>query len=216
MPETHPSDTLKDIKQMMERSSRFISLSGLSGISAGCCALVGAWFAQQHLLQHNYKIIRNEATPFSDEYGHLDLPGILNHPLFMVAITTFAAAFILAFLFTYWRSKKNDVAIWGLMAQRLMLSVSLPMMVGGLFLLKLIDAGFYGMIAPGSLIFYGLAILNASKYTFPETQYLAYAIIITGVICLWFLTSGIYFWAFGFGICHIIYGAAMWYKYERN
>src|SRR5881398_1011059 len=38
-------DTLKDIKRMMERSSRFISLSGLSGIAAGVCALVGAWLA---------------------------------------------------------------------------------------------------------------------------------------------------------------------------
>ncbi len=212
----HPSETLKEIKQMMERSSRFISLSGLSGISAGCCALVGAWFAQQHIQQNNYKLHENKTTPFGENNGHLDFPVILNHPLFMIAVTTFAAAFIFAFLFTYWRSKKNDVAIWGVMAQRLMLSVSLPMMVGGLFLLKIIDAGLYVLVVPGSLIFYGLAILNATRYTFPETQYLAYAIITTGVISLWFLTSGLYFWAFGFGICHIVYGAAMWYKYERS
>jgi predicted lysophospholipase L1 biosynthesis ABC-type transport system permease subunit len=42
-------ETLQDIKRMMERSSRFISLSGLSGISAGICALAGAWIARPYV-----------------------------------------------------------------------------------------------------------------------------------------------------------------------
>ena len=33
---------LAEIRSLMERSSRFISLSGLSGVGAGVCALVGS------------------------------------------------------------------------------------------------------------------------------------------------------------------------------
>jgi hypothetical protein len=74
----------------------------------------------------------------------------------------------------------------------------------------------YDLIPAASLIFYGLALINGSKYTLGEVRYLGFAQLITGFIALWFVGSGLYFWAFGFGILHIIYGVAMWWKYERR
>jgi hypothetical protein len=94
--------------------------------------------------------------------------------------------------------------------------VSIPMIAGGVFLLKLIVEGTYGVVAPGCLIFYGLALLNGSKYTLGEVRYLAYCEIILGIASCWFIGWGLYFWAIGFGVLHIVYGAFMLNKYERK
>jgi len=213
--QNHHLDTLQDIKQMMERSSRFISLSGLSGIAAGSCALVGAWFANERI--SNYKFETGpDFNADRGEYIFKDSGSLLFNQLFLIAVITFFAAFFLAFIFTYLRSRKTNTPIWGTTAQRLMINVIVPMATGGIFLLALIKNGVYVFIAPGCLIFYGLAVLNASKYTLSETVYLAYSLILMGVINLWFTEYSIYFWALGFGLFHIIYGTVMWWKYERN
>ena len=211
--QNHHLDTLNDIKQMMERSSRFISLSGLSGIAAGTCALAGAWCANKVIKEGKYPVagIRNMAS--GDET--MRLIELLNNELVRIAGTTFIAAFVLAFIFTYWRSKKTNTPVWGTQARRLMINVAIPMIAGCIYLFALIQSKTYGLIAPGCLIFYGLALLNASKYTLYEIRYLAISEILLGIINLWFIESGIYFWALGFGVLHIIYGTVMWWKYER-
>jgi hypothetical protein len=206
------SNELKNIKQMMERSSRFISLSGLSGIAAGICALAGAWVANS-LINANTTLDLRQSATLPDSIMHGDF---FNSRLMQVAILTFIAAFLSAFIFTYRRSKKTNVPIWGTTAKRLMVSVSVPMIAGGIFLLALIKNGVYEFVAPGCLIFYGLGLLNAGKYTLPEIRYLGYAEIILGLLCLCFTGDGLYFWAAGFGLLHIIYGVFMWRKYEMK
>lgn len=220
MHQPKPLETLQDIKQMMERSSRFISLSGLSGIAAGCCALVGAWFAYD-VIDHSYfSYATGEArykgiNPAAEKIGHVSLSEFMGHRLFHIAIMTFIAAFILAFLFTYIRSRKNNTPLWGHTAQRLMLNVTIPMLVGGIYLWRMIEQGIFGLIAPGCLIFYGLALVNASKYTLKEVRFLGFGQIVLGIVNLWFIGYGIFFWALGFGVLHIVYGIFMWWKYEK-
>lgn len=213
--QNHHLDTLKDIKNIMEQSSRFISLSGLSGIAAGICALVGAWFAHGIIDDNRYAelTLKHIGRSVDDSISLTDWMG---NALVQIAAVTFIAAFVLAFIFTYLRSKKTNTPIWGHTAKRLMINVMVPMIAGGIYLLKLIENGSYGYIAPGCLIFYGLAVLNASKYTLHETRYLGYSEILLGIISLWFIGYGIYFWAIGFGILHIVYGVFMWWKYERS
>lgn len=208
-------DALTDIRQMMERSSRFISLSGLSGVAAGVCALVGAYFA--------YGIINPihlegsvKAEGIKETFQPQTLRDFMGNKLFMIALVTFIAALVLAFAFTWLRSHKNNVPVWGAAARRLMVNVSIPMIAGGIYIFKLIEYGTYGLIAPGCLLFYGLALLNASKYTLGEIKYLGYIQIVLGLISCWFIGYGLYFWAAGFGLMHIIYGILMWYRYERN
>lgn len=208
-------DALTDIRQMMERSSRFISLSGLSGVAAGVCALVGAYFA--------YGIINPihlegsvKAEGIKETFQPQTLRDFMGNKLFMIALVTFCAALVLAFAFTWLRSHKNNMPVWGAAARRLMVNVSVPMIAGGIYIFKLIENGTYGLIAPGCLLFYGLALLNASKYTLGEIKYLAYVQIVLGLISCWFIGYGLYFWAAGFGLMHIIYGILMWYRYERN
>jgi len=204
-------ETLQDIKKMMERSSRFISLSGWSGIAAGICALAGAWVA--HIKIEQYKTTMVSENTNNDIFN-FSQAGLLPE-LIIIAALTFFSAFIFAFIFTYLRSKKTGIPLWGLTAKRLFLNTVIPMLVGGLVILRMMQLGDYELVASSCLVFYGLALLNASKYTFDEIRYLGYAELILGLICLWQNGNGLYFWAAGFGVMHIIYGAVMWWKYER-
>ena len=199
-------EELQHIKQMMERSSRFISLSGWSGIAAGICALIASFIAKRQI--DNW-ITSNYQTRVEDFSS-------LETSLLTLAIITLIAAFILAFIFTYYRSKKKGVSIWGTASRRLLVAVAIPLAAGGFYLLKEVELENYAMLAPGCLIFYGLALVNASKYTLGEVKYLGYSQILLGIINCWMIGYGLYFWAIGFGIFHIIYGVIMWSRYERN
>lgn len=207
-------DAIHDIKRMMERSSRFISLSGLSGVSAGICALIGAWLAHPYVFGYR--------NLFFDELSAVTLIGAGDYRfflfswLFWIAAGTFAAALISAFIFTYIKSKKEGIPIWSNSSRRLLFNVAIPLLVGAIFLFKLMQYGTFGLVAPGCLLFYGLSLVNASKYTLVEIKYLGYAQILLGIISLNFVGYGLYFWAVGFGILHIVYGVYMWQKYERK
>ena len=200
------SDALHDIRSMMERSSRFISLSGWSGIAAGSCALIGSWFGQLRIRAYN-----------NYGYGQADpCVDCLKNDLISIAAAVFITALLSAFFFTFLRSKKDGVAIWGTASRRLLWNTFIPFSVGAVFIGKLMELQLFEIVPAASLIFYGLALLNGSRYTLGEVRWLGYAEIITGLACLWFPQKGIYFWGFGFGVLHIIYGYSMWWKYERQ
>lgn len=203
--QTTSLDAINDIRKMMEKSSRFISLSGWSGVAAGICALAGAWFAKRILTQYSFD---------SSEYVFLE--SNLIWALIILSTAVFTAAFILAFLFTYIRSKKDGTPIWGTTSRRLLWNTMLPMLVGGIVILHLLSIGSFTLIAPFTLIFYGLALVNGSKFTLGEVKYIGYTEILLGLIALRYPGDGLAFWTIGFGIMHIVYGIIMWWKYERK
>jgi hypothetical protein len=202
-------DTLQDIKQMMERSSRFISLSGLSGIGAGVCALGGAFFTLRMMSSERAKGV---------DYRQLALEtgSEVQHQLLLIGAITFAAALAVSFTFTYIRSAKTGTALWGTTAKRLLWNTLIPLVVGGIVAIRFIQWGYGGLVAPTCLLFYGLALINGSKYTLSEIRWLGFSELILGLLNLWFIGYGLMFWAIGFGALHIIYGTAMWLKYEKN
>ncbi|MEI6524310.1 MAG: hypothetical protein WCO37_12530 [Bacteroidota bacterium] len=207
-------EDIRNIKKMMEQSSRFISLSGLSGIAAGICAIIGAIIAYP-LTQFNSAISKVDDV-YNDYNNRLVLKeNLLGAPLVQIALLTFFAALLMAFFFTYLRSKKTKTPLWGHSARRLMIQVAIPMIAGGILILALINQKDYKLIAPCCLIFYGLALINASKNTITEIKYLGYCELIIGLISLWLPGNGLFFWVLGFGVLHILYGTIMWYKYER-
>ena len=136
-----PLEDLQHIKQMMERSSRFISLSGLSGIAAGICALAGAWFANDVIVQNGGPSGYRELVTRSFEVSSLQ--DFMGHRLFQIALYTFFAALFSAFLFTWLRSKKNNVPMWGYTSRRLLINVSVPMIAGGIYLFRQMQFGNY-------------------------------------------------------------------------
>ncbi len=198
-------EAIKDIKRMMERSSRFISLSGWSGISAGICALVGAWLAHRAVIDWNTSGSGMAYPTVKDIFIRL----------LLIGGGTFISALLLALLFTAAKSKKNGLPLWGPTTARLLWNLAIPLVAGAVFLFRMIQIEQYQLLAAGCLLFYGLALINASKYTLGEIRYLGFGQILLATINLWITGYDLYFWATGFGIFHIIYGIIMWWKYER-
>jgi hypothetical protein len=198
---------ISDIKRIMERSSRFISLSGLSGIAAGVCALIGAYFADQ-ILKEYYQEYNHEG--YTDDHF-----ASLKTKLVVVAAIVLLAALILAFVFTWRRARQNHLPVWDLTARKLLWNVLFPLVAGGLFVLAMLQYDEWHFVASACLVFYGLALVNGSKYTLSDVRYLGYSEIVLGLVSTQFIHSGLYFWAIGFGVLHIIYGAIMWWRHER-
>lgn len=200
-------NALNDIKKMMDRSSRFISLSGLSGVFAGVTALVGAYLA--HL-----EIVKSSAGNYEYGYSELDLEANLIKIGFWVLVI----ALIGGFLLTFRQTKRKKLPIWDKTSKNLVINLAIPLIAGGLFIiaLLLVHPGTYGLIAPSCLLFYGLALINASKYTYSDIRFLGLCEVVLGLVAMFNIGYGLYFWAFGFGVLHIFYGLLMYFKYERT
>lgn len=191
-------EALKDIRSMMQRSVRFLSLSGLSGVFAGIYALITAYLAHQRI---------------SDPAKAGD-PGTINY-LFLLALCCLVLAISTAFILTSRKARKQGIKIWDETARLAMINLSIPLAAGGLFCLALLRAGIYGFIAPATLLFYGLALVLSSRHTYPMIRQLGLWEIALGIVASFMLGHGILFWSIGFGLMHIIYGAYMYFKFDR-
>ena len=217
-------DTLqevRDIRQMMERSSRFISLSGLSGVAAGLSALIGAWIARYVIFKNDYNEFNEYTVRYHRGSEQLRYTGSrdFNEPrmqLIALAAAIFVVAFLSAFYFTWRKSSRQGITLWNHTSRRLFWNMTIPLVAGGLFILGMLRYNDWSYVAPACLLFYGLALVNASKYTLTDIRYLGYCEIIVGLCSMqWIGGYGLYFWALGFGVLHIIYGIVMWWRYER-
>lgn len=198
---------LTEIRSMMERSTRFLSLTGWSGIMAGIYALAGAYLAYRIIYRNQHEVIYNslEAQQLSGSILQLVLLAII---VLVLAIGT-------AILLSYRKSRIKNYKLWNPATRRLLINLTIPLVTGGIFIMILFSKGLLGLIAPSTLIFYGLALLNASKFTFEDVKYLGITQIVIGLAASYFIGYGLYFWAAGFGLMHIIYGIYMHLRYEK-
>lgn len=203
-----PLDTIQDIKRIMERSSRFISLSGLSGVSAGFFALVGVYFANDWIVKYS-----NRQGSRAD-YSNTEFT-ILKWNLFAMALAVMACALVSALYFTWRKARHNKLPVWDHTSKRMLINLFIPILAGGAFIVGMLYHNVWQFVGPACLIFYGLALVNASKFTLSDVRYVGLLEILLGIINLFFIEYGLYFWAIGFGILHIIYGVIMWWKYEK-
>jgi uncharacterized membrane protein YidH (DUF202 family) len=197
---------LHEIRNIMDRSSRFISLSGLSGISAGLTALAGAAVVQWYLGEHNIAYRENYDSTLNQDT-------ILF--LLTVALVVLVVALALASFFTIRRARRNNQRIWDSKSQRLLVSLAIPLAAGGVFCAVLLYHGILYLVAPAMLVFYGLALINGSKYTFSDIRYLGICELVLGLLSSFFVSYGLLSWTIGFGVLHIVYGALLYFKYER-
>lgn len=201
-------DELSSIRNLMERSSKFISLSGLSGILAGIYALIGAAIA--------YNMIYTGHDLHTRDYVMADVPsnpGVLVK-LFFVALAILLLSITSGVLLSKRKAKKKGQQFWGKTSKALLFHMAVPLVTGGLLMMILVYRGYYGIVAPASLIFYGLALLGASNFTFGDVKYLGILEIVLGLGAGCFPGYGLYFWAMGFGVLHIVYGSIMYFKYD--
>lgn len=202
-------EDLAEIRNMMEQSSRFISLSGLSGVSAGIVALIGSWITYSYLQSVGV-------------YGYLTAKRVVlveNNQLWTligIAVAIFVVAGTSAAFFTIRRARRLGKKVWSPSSRKVTLHLLVPLIGGALFCIIIASQGYGALVSGATLVFYGMALLNAGKFTFREIRYLGYTLIALGLVATWLLNYGILMWAIGFGFFHILYGIMMYLKYEKQ
>jgi hypothetical protein len=204
-------EDLNEIRSIMERSTKFLSLSGLSGVFAGIFAIIGTIPAIK------YFGFGLSASKFY-AYSHYPDRGLNYYFLmwfFGIAISVLVLAIATAVFLTIRKAKKNNQPYFDSSARRLLYNLFIPLITGGIFCLMLANKGYGDLLLPSTLIFYGIALFNAGKYTLNDIRYLGLCEILLGLLSTFFLRYGILFWVTGFGLLHIVYGTWMYFKYER-
>lgn len=212
-------EQLQDIKSLMERSSRFISLSGFSGIFAGIFAILGASAVYyKYFGSFSYSAYVNRSINITIEFIFF---------LIIISLLVLILSISFSIYFTTKKARKQNLPLWDDNAFKTIINLLVPLSVGGVFCLILLYhslqsnslyASFklFGLVAPTTLVFYGLALYNAGKYTLEEIRYLGVSEILLGLLGCIFIGYGLFFWTLGFGVLHIVYGFIMWWKYEKN
>jgi len=193
-------EDIKVIREMMERSSKFQAINGLSLVIAGLLAVGGAVFAYLYLLR----------DPSLTHFNRMQETLIL----LAVALAVLILAVGVITLFSWRKAKKNKQSLFNKVTMRAAYNLTIPLVAGGIFSLVLLYNGNVGYVASATLIFYGLALINASKFTVGEIHYLGICEVIIGLLAGIYLYHGIYWWTIGFGVFHIIFGLIMYFKYD--
>ncbi len=187
---------LKDIREIMSRTTQFISLSGLSGVSTGCIALIGVWLA--------YVTVFKGQDYLSYHAVVLEINVEIN--LLIIATGTLLMSVASAVFFTTRKSKIQNQLIWTDLTKRLLSNLLIPLITGGILCLMLLSKGFIGFLPSFSLLFYGISLINGSKFTFPELRNLGLIQLILGLLAFQYISYSLLFWGLGFGVIQIIYG----------
>lgn len=195
-----------NIRSIMEKSSKFMSISGLSGVLIGSYALIGAFLA--------YITVYGFRSTFGYRDNYITDEGIIIK-LVLIALAVLIAAITTGYLMARQKAKKAGQHIWNPSSKSLMKAMAVPLVAGGLFTIILIARGDFGMVASTLLVFYGLSLAAAGPFTFKELRYLGVLDIILGLLALCFPGYGLWFWAIGFGILHIVYGLIVHQRYEK-
>lgn len=195
---------IKEIKEMMNKSSRFVSLSGPSGIVAGIIALIGAFAA--------YQLIFKETAILGFDRIFLSEEQLIN--LVLIGVVTLVISILLIILLTTRETKKRNQPIWDQQTKRILINLAIPLFTGGFICLILLLQGFVGLLLPFTLVFYGLALVNVSKYTLHEMLSLGLIECFLGLLALVLIEYSLIIWSVGFGLFNIIYGFVVKTKYK--
>jgi hypothetical protein len=211
MTDKNPLEDLREIRRLMENSSKFLSLSGLSGIFAGLAALGGAWLAQNQIAHFENKFSFYYLQDRMDDWSFE-----LSIRLVGIALLVLVLAVSFGILFTWLKAKQQGKKLWTNLSIRLVISLFVPLFFGGLFIAGLIYHDAFVFIPSATLLVYGMALLNASKYVHQDIKVLALAEMALGIYAIFDFSFGMYGLILGFGIFHILYGAFMYFKYDRK
>lgn len=193
---------LGQIRSLMEKSSKFVSISGLSGVLIGFYALLGTLLGYYISTSHEISMNR-----LRDNFTLLNI-------FLILAIVILVLSLLTGWLMARRKAKKSRQSIWNITSKSLLFAVSIPLVTGGVLALILLSQGYYHLIAGMLLVFYGLALTAGSIYTFPEVRWLGILEICLGVLALCLPDHGLMLWGLGFGVLHIIYGFIVYKKYE--
>jgi hypothetical protein len=196
---------IAEIRSMMERSSKFLSLSGWAGVLAGVYALSGAYVV--------YRFFHFNPSEISYSTNESGVPDLLN--VVATAVVVLLLAVCSAIFLSKQKAVKSGETLWNVSTKHLLIDMATPLVAGGFFILVLMSKNLIGLLAPSTLVFYGIALYNAGRFTYKEIRSLGLIEIGLGLLSAYFVEYGLLCWAIGFGAFHIVYGVYMHYKYER-
>lgn len=197
---------IASIRSMMERSAKFLSLSGLSGVLAGVYALIGA-AAAYYLMQYPDSPLNYRSYYTRGNATLLDL--------LLIAFTVLLASVTTGLWLSHKKAKRSGLSLWNSASRQMCLNLAIPLFTGGIFILIMLYTGHFGLAAPACLIFYGIALIQASPNTYTEVRYLGFCEIALGLVSAMYPGYGLVFWALGFGVLHIVYGSIMYKRYDK-
>lgn len=195
-------EDIRAIREMMERSTKFLSLHGLAGVVAGTAAIIGAAFAWFYLLK----------DPSQTDFTRIQEMLILLADAIAVLVVSLGAGV----WFACRKARRSGQTLMNKVTYRILYTMAVPLVAGGLFCLIYLLKGDVRTVISATLIFYGLALVAASRYTYGEVHYLGLTEIALGLVAAWCERHGVLFWTLGFGVCHILYGTIMYLKYDRS
>ena len=196
------------IRSMMERSSNFLSLSGRAGIMAGIYALAGAYIAYAVFHFNPDRVLAYADASTGSIHA-------ISSEVILLAVSVFVLALVTAVYLSNKNATERGEKLWNSTSRQLLADVTVPFLTSVAAILILISHNLIGLLAPFCLLFYGLALHSAGKFTFKEIRILGLVQIVLGLFSAYFVEYGLVCWALGFGVAHIIYGIYMHYKYER-
>lgn len=215
MEHSQPEKDISLIKNLMEKSSKFSNLSGYAIATTGLLALLGAVFvyfdlgisiSEKHI---SYAELINQTGNANSTYTKIKL-------LVIIASLILLTSLLILYVSAKLKSERHDINLFNSSFSRALKSLFIPVISGGVFCSFLILHKMYGLVAPATLIFYGLGLISASKYSYNELELLGYLELLLGTIASYYMGSGLLFWMIGFGIGHIVLGVFIHYKYDKK
>jgi len=203
-----PEEELAEIKSMMERSTRFLSLSGLSGVLAGLYALSAAGLAWYWIYFPSSSWGEGEGA------ANLSFRDVLNR-LLLLGLATLLTAVSTAYFLSKKKGNNSSQLFWTPASKRFLQALFLPVALGGFFCFALLHERAFGLIPAATLIFYGIGLVQSAQFTLSEIKNLGFTQLALGLIAAFFPDFGLLCWALGFGAFHVVYGALMYFRHER-
>ena len=201
----NPSQELSEIKSMMERSKRFLSLSGIAGIPVGLTALAG-------IAAINFTIHQSWNVWLLPET--LNLSTIQLIWLGVITALMFGIAAIITWILSHKKVPTQKLA--SPPSKKFLEALAIPIAFGTVACLLFAKNELYAYIPGLSLLMYGLGMIQAAQHSFQELKRLGLALAVLGLVAFLAPTYSLILWAMGFGGLHILYGIWMHQKYDRK
>ena len=215
MKNNRPEDDLDLIKDLMEKSTKFSNLSGIAIFSTGILAIIGASFVYFDIgfsiseINISYFELINQNGESEDIFLKLKL-------LILIASLILISSLFIMYITARKKSDIEGIPLFNSSFSRTLKSLFVPLISGGFFCLLLINNNMYGLVAPATLIFYGLGLVSSSKFSYNELEFLGYLELLLGFVASLYIGSGLLFWIIGFGVCHIFFGLLVHFKYDKK
>ena len=214
MSKINPKEELASIRNMMEKSSKFSNLSGLSIFFTGLLTIIAAsviyfdiGFSYSDVEISYSQLINNEGSKENLEQKI--------RLLSLIASVILILSLLILYVTASKKTKKEGIKLFNPTFKRTARSLVVPLVSGGVFSFFLIYNHMYGLVAPATLIFYGLGLIAASRNSYDELEVLGYVELVLGILASYFMGAGLLFWVIGFGLGHIVFGSYLHFKYDK-